>query len=158
VIFFRTGDLFSMIGEAALVNPVNCVGTAGKGLALEFKKRWPASYRAYRDRCLLGELIPGRLFVWTDASKSKEFFGKRVEIVHFPTKRHWRDKSRLEDIEVGLFELRRQLAMPCFGSVAIPALGCGDGGLDWRNVRAAMSTILLGCTQDIYIFEPERML
>lgn len=154
MIEFMKGNIFSMLGKVqALVNPVNCVGTAGKGLALEFKRRWPEAYVAYRERCLAGHISPGTLFTWRE--------GQRVpldlRIIHFPTKRHWRDDSRLEDIEMGLFELRSLLRVQQISSVAIPALGCGNGKLDWRNVRAAMHSVLIHCTEDIYIFAPEGL-
>ena len=150
MIELRQGDLFKSEAQA-LVNPVNCVGIAGKGLAKEFKKRWPESYFAYRHYCDLGRLAPGTLFTWTDARRTPD-----LRIIHLPTKRHWRDKSLLEDIELGLFELRSLLISMKIKSVAIPALGCGNGGLDWRNVRAAMHTILIQSKSDIYIYEPEK--
>lgn len=152
MISFCKGDMFNMHADA-LVNPVNCIGTAGKGLALEFKKRFPEAYNAYREHCFAGKMSMGELFIWHSG-----VLNKGPAIIHFPTKGHWREKSNLDDIEKGLFSLRRYMRMHLgkFKSVAIPALGCGLGGLDWRNVRAAMHTILIHeDSTHYYIFEPK---
>src|SRR5687767_11866526 len=97
-----------------LVNPVNCVGVMGKGLALQFKQRFPANFSAYAKACAEGRVIPGRMFVY------------RVEatvIINFPTKRHWRELSQLADIEAGLLNLVEGMQRYNFDSIAIPHIG-----------------------------------
>lgn len=131
-ITFKRGDLFSEPAEA-LVNTVNCVGVMGKGVALEFKKRWPANFKAYKKLCEGKELAPGRMFIFD----TKELFaseGPRY-LVNFPTKAHWRSKSQISYIEDGLSALREEIVMHGIKSIAIPPLGCGNGGLDWADVK-----------------------
>jgi|SRR5882724_8835084 len=142
-----TGDLLES-DCAALVNPVNCVGVAGKGLALQFKRTFPNNDAAYRTACWQGVMRPGRVlpFVTTAA-------GRTLLIINFPTKRHWRDASHLADIDAGLLDLRRELEDRAIASVALPALGCGLGGLDWREVRPLIWSRLTGlpaCTVHVY--------
>lgn len=114
----------------ALVNTVNTVGVMGKGIALQFKRAYPANFSAYRAACDRGEIQPGRMFVVDTAVN-----GPRKYIVNFPTKRHWKSNSRLEDISAGLDDLVRVVREQGIRSIAIPALGCGNGGLDWQVVR-----------------------
>ncbi len=123
------GDLLEADVEA-LVNTVNTVGVMGKGIALQFKKAFPENYRTYRDACERGDLQPGRMFVF----ETGRMFNPRY-IVNFPTKRHWRNRSRLDDVRAGLDALAGEIRERDIASVAIPALGCGHGGLDWRVVR-----------------------
>lgn len=126
-----------MSGADALVNPVNCVGVMGKGLALEFKKRFPYNFKVYQEACESGQMQPGKMLVVplggkpTLASKC---------IINFPTKRHWRNPSRMEDIEAGLMDLAHVVFDNNIASVAVPALGCGLGGLSWLEVRAKVRT------------------
>lgn len=114
----------------ALVNTVNTVGVMGKGIALQFKRAFPANFRAYREACRKGEIRLGH--VWTFDTG---VLGSRRYILNFPTKGHWRDRSRIEDVRAGLDSLVSTVAERGIGSVAIPALGCGNGGLDWHDVR-----------------------
>jgi O-acetyl-ADP-ribose deacetylase (regulator of RNase III) len=109
----------------ALVNPVNTVGVMGKGLALAFKKKFPDNFAAYRDAAL----APGTMFVFDRSPRTPRW------IINFPTKRHWRDPSRIEDIRSGLVDFVAQLVARDIESVAVPALGCGLGGLAWTDVR-----------------------
>jgi O-acetyl-ADP-ribose deacetylase (regulator of RNase III) len=118
------GDLLASDAEA-LVNAVNCAGVMGKGIALGFKRRFPANFAAYREACASGAVRVGRMFVHVD--------GGRV-IVNFPTKKHWRSRSRLEDVAAGLDDLVRVVRERELTSVAVPALGVGNGGLDWADV------------------------
>lgn len=111
----------------ALVNPVNCVGVMGAGLARQFAKRYPKMLREYQEVCRDGELKPGLMHVY-------RLHNQRY-IINFPTKNHWREKSRLEYIVSGLEELSVVLQEYMIDSIAIPALGCGLGGLDWEDVR-----------------------
>ena len=128
MIDLRRGDLFESKGEA-LVNPVNCVGVMGKGLALQFGKAFPENVREYKAICDSGELRPGVMFIH-DLNR----LANPRYVVNFPTKRHWRDKSRMEDIEAGLKTLVKKVRARGIRSLAIPALGSGLGGLDWRQV------------------------
>ena len=114
----------------ALVNTVNTVGVMGKGIALQFKRAYPANYQAYRAACERGEVRLGRMFV-VDSG----VLGPRRYVVNFPTKQHWRSASRLPDIAAGLDDLVRVIADLGITSIAIPPLGCGNGGLDWADVR-----------------------
>ena len=113
----------------ALVNPVNCVGVMGKGLALQFKQAFPANYAAYRAACGRGEVQPGRMFVTETGAQTGPQF-----LINFPTKRDWRSASRLDDIETGLTALVAEVEARDIRSLALPALGCGLGGLDWEAV------------------------
>lgn len=131
MIEYVTGNILHS-GADALVNPVNCVGVMGKGLALQFKRAFPENFDSYRASCASGHLVPGKLCVqeYPRDGASPRF------IVNLPTKRHWKDKSLLEDVKVGLDALVRFVVIEEVKSVAIPPLGCGLGGLAWPDVRA----------------------
>lgn len=122
-------DLFNAQGFDALVNPVNCKGVMGKGIALEFKKRFPESYKVYRDVCERGELKPG-MVLFVPGQKGEP------NVLHFPTKNHWRSPSRLEWIEIGLGYLKRNYQEWGLKNIVMPQIGCGLGGLDWQDVGA----------------------
>ena len=123
-----SGNLLDADAQA-LVNPVNCVGVMGKGLALQFKQAFPANYAAYRAACGRGEVQPGRMFVTETGAQTGPQF-----LINFPTKRDWRSASRLDDIETGLTALVAEVEARDIRSLALPALGCGLGGLDWEAV------------------------
>ncbi len=123
------GNLLEADAEA-LVNTVNSVGVMGKGIALQFKQAFPENFRAYAAACGRGEVQPGRMFVF----HTNAFASPRL-IINFPTKRHWKGKSRMEDIESGLSALVDVIRSENVTSVAIPPLGCGSGGLKWGDVR-----------------------
>ncbi|SFD91178.1 O-acetyl-ADP-ribose deacetylase (regulator of RNase III), contains Macro domain [Thiohalospira halophila DSM 15071] len=129
MITYTTGNLLDADVEA-LVNTVNTVGVMGKGIALMFKERFPANTAAYVQACKAGEVQTGRVFV----TETGELMGPRW-IVNFPTKRHWRSKSRMEWIIEGLADLRRFVEQHHVRSIAIPPLGAGNGGLDWASVK-----------------------
>lgn len=130
------GDILRADAEA-LVNTVNCEGVMGRGIALQFKKAYPANFEAYRRACERGEVRPGAMFMHeTDQLTNPRF------IINFPTKRHWRSKSRLADIEAGLEALVYEIAARKIRSIAMPPLGCGLGGLDWRDVRPRIERAL----------------
>jgi len=114
----------------ALVNTVNTVGVMGKGIALQFKRAYPANYRAYRGACARDEVRLGQMYVFDTG-----VFGPRRYIINFPTKKHWRDASRIEDVRLGLDDLVDVVRERGITSIAIPALGCGNGGLAWADVR-----------------------
>ena len=144
-----TGNLLHAQAEA-LVNTVNCVGIMGKGLALQFKQAFPQMYEAYRAACAAGEVQPGRMHLYeTGASTPPRY------IINFPTKRHWRAPSRMEDIDAGLVDLVQQVARLGLRSVAIPPLGSGNGGLDWSQVRPRIVAAFTALPDvEVLLYEP----
>jgi O-acetyl-ADP-ribose deacetylase (regulator of RNase III) len=124
-----TGNLLTADVDA-LVNTVNTVGVMGKGIALQFKRAFPANYRAYQAACKRGEVRLGHVWAFDTG-----ILGPRRFVLNFPTKLHWRSSSRLEDIAAGLTSLVETVDEFNIRSVAIPALGCGNGGLSWSDVR-----------------------
>lgn len=144
MIRFVRGNLLDSEAEA-LVNAVNCVGVMGKGIALEFKKRYPEVFQEYARRCRIEEKRPGD--VW--AIRYYERW-----IVHAFTKGHWREKSKLTYIVdcaryIALFVKASKLE-----SIAIPALGCGNGGLPWPAVKQILEEALGDVRADVEIYEP----
>ena len=135
----------------ALVNAVNCIGVMGKGIALEFKKRFPANYAAYREACKRGEITLGKMFVFQTGASDRPKF-----IINFPTKGHWRSKSQMKDIESGLKALVEVVKNNSLRSVAMPALGCGHGGLDWTDVSERIEKAFRELPSDleVQLFEP----
>ena len=132
-IVFVEGDIFDAEVEA-LVNPVNCVGVAGAGLAKEFKKRYPVIFSMYARYCTNGSVYPGRVLTLDLGAGQKPRW-----IIHFPTKRHWRNKSCIEDVALGVHALIKDLKRFGIRSVAIPALGCGLGELRWSVVAPLLN-------------------
>jgi O-acetyl-ADP-ribose deacetylase (regulator of RNase III) len=128
MISFVHGDLLRAKTDA-LVNAVNCVGVMGRGLAAQFKRAFPDNFAAYQRACERKEVQPGKMFVVDRGEDAPRY------IINFPTKRHWRAASRIEDIEEGLNDLIEQIQSRSISSIAIPPLGCGLGGLDWTKVR-----------------------
>ena len=114
----------------ALVNTVNCVGFMGKGIALQFKQAFPENFTAYEKACHDGEVRPGHMFIY----ETRAVVGPKY-IINFPTKRHWKGKSKMEDIESGLKALIADVERLGIKSIAVPPLGCGLGGLNWSDVR-----------------------
>lgn len=144
----ETGSLFNS-GCQALVDPVNCMGVHGKGLALEFKKRWPGAVELFSKECRLGEVEPGN--VWN------QYVGVNPKwLLFFPTKIHWRDASKLEYIESGLEDLISDIQELEITSVALPALGCGLGGLDWRIVKPVMEEAARRMLVKVDIYAPQE--
>jgi O-acetyl-ADP-ribose deacetylase (regulator of RNase III) len=133
----------------ALVNTVNTVGVMGKGVALQFKQAYPENYKAYRAACERDEVVTGHMFVWDSGQ-----LGPRRFILNFPTKKHWRAKSKIEDIRSGLRDLVRVIRELGIGSVAIPALGCGNGGLNWNDVRPLIEESLAPLNVRAIVFAP----
>jgi O-acetyl-ADP-ribose deacetylase (regulator of RNase III) len=146
---FVKGNLLDAKAEA-LVNTVNTVGVMGKGIALMFKEAFPANFRAYEEACDTHQIRIGRMFV----TENRTFEGPRW-IVNFPTKKHWRQPSKLEWIVEGLKDLRRIIQENSIRSIALPPLGAGNGGLDWSDVRPEIQKILghLGDIE-VYVYEP----
>ena len=133
----------------ALVNTVNTVGVMGKGIALQFKNAFPANFRAYDQACKRKDVALGTMFVFDNGQLTKPRW-----IVNFPTKGHWRSRSRLQDVEAGLDDLRSVIADLGISSIAIPPLGCGNGGLDWADVRSLITDRLQGLEVDVHLFAP----
>lgn len=140
-----SGDIFASRAQT-LVNTVNCVGVMGKGIALEFKRRYPAMFEDYVTRCRLKQVRLGEPYVFRDLGGTM--------ILNFPTKSHWRSPSRLEDIEEGLEYFVRHAADWDVTSVAFPPLGCGNGGLAWEEVEPLIYRKLQGLPMDIEIYAP----
>ena len=149
MIEYKTGDIFREDTEA-LVNTVNCVGIMGRGIALQFKRIFPENFKAYAAKCKRAEIRPGHMYVF----ETGETVNPRY-IINFPTKRHWRGKSRIGDIGSGLASLAEEIRARGIRSIAIPPLGSGLGGLDWSKVRTRMNAALkdLGDVR-VVIFEP----
>lgn len=147
---YVTGDLLSADVEA-LVNTVNCVGVMGRGIALQFKKSYPDNYREYVSAVKRDEVRLGKVFVHRTGMMTNPKF-----IINFPTKNHWKEKSRLGSILDGLDDLRNVLDRLQIRSVAIPPLGCGLGGLDWDEVRPAIESAIAPIADHtrVVVFEP----
>lgn len=144
------GDILKANAEA-IVNTVNCVGIMGRGIALQFKKAFPANFRAYALACEAGAVQPGKMFVHDTG-----VFTNPRYIINFPTKRHWKGKSRIEDIDSGLVALATEVRERGIKSIAIPPLGAGLGGLDWNDVRPRIEAALGDIPGvDVLIYEPK---
>lgn len=134
----------------ALVNTVNTVGVMGKGIALQFKQAFPHNFKAYQQACKRHEVELGRVFVFDN--------GQLVEprwIINFPTKRHWRSRSRLSDVAEGLGDLRAVVTDLGVTSLAVPPLGCGNGGLDWADVKPLIEKHLAELDVTVHVYGPE---
>ncbi len=129
MITYRQGNLLEAPVEA-VVNTVNTVGVMGRGIALMFKERYPENFKAYARACKAGELQIGRMFV----TPTNELEGPQW-ITNFPTKKHWRSPSQIEWVDQGLQDLVQVVKQKNIQSLALPPLGCGNGGLEWRDVR-----------------------
>jgi O-acetyl-ADP-ribose deacetylase (regulator of RNase III) len=144
------GDLLKQNDVDAIVNTVNCVGVMGKGIALQFKNKWPANFAAYHAACKAGEVRPGKMMVFDAGAYAQPHF-----IINFPTKDHWRGKSKLAFIEDGLQDLVKQIRVLGIRSIAIPPLGCGNGGLDWQEVKPLIETAAATLTDvEVRLFAP----
>ena len=144
---FTQGDIFRQRVEA-LVNPVNCHGIMGRGLALQFRTAYPECFPPYRQACVDGTLRPGSVLFTPTGYAVPEW------VVHFPTKRHWRDKSLLHDIDEGLRDLASTIRHRRMKSIAVPPLGCGLGGLSWTSVRPLLERHLRVLPCDVTVLEP----
>lgn len=133
----------------ALVNTVNTVGVMGKGIALQFKERFPMNYKLYSEACKKGEVVIGKMFV----VKENTFKGEKI-IVNFPTKTEWFKKSQYNYIEEGLKDLIKVIDKYKIKSIAIPPLGSGNGGLKWDKVKSMMNEYLGELAIEIIIYEP----
>ncbi|MEH2214855.1 type II toxin-antitoxin system antitoxin DNA ADP-ribosyl glycohydrolase DarG [Nostoc sp.] len=146
---FKQGNLLEEKVEA-LVNTVNCVGVMGKGIALQFKQAYPENFRHYEKACKANEVQPGRMFTVATGSLLNPRY-----IINFPTKRHWRNNSKIEDIKSGLVALVQQVQRLDITSIAMPALGCGNGGLNWADVKPLIESAFAQIPDvQVIIFEP----
>jgi Predicted phosphatase homologous to the C-terminal domain of histone macroH2A1 len=146
---FIKGNLLEAQTQA-LVNTVNTVGVMGKGIALQFKEAFPNNYKLYLSACKRNELQPGKLLVVREATLE----GEKI-IINFPTKTEWFQKSKYEYVQLGLLELVKVIKEYNIKSIAIPPLGCGNGGLKWEKVKPMMEEYLSSLSDvDIQIYEP----
>jgi len=151
MIEFRSeGNLLEADAEA-LVNTVNTVGVMGKGIALQFKKRFPENFKAYERACKKEEVEVGRMFTFPLNSLTNPRY-----IINFPTKKHWRGRSRVEYIREGLEDLVREMERLGIHSVAVPPLGCGNGGLDWEDEVRPLIEAAFAAVPGVraYVYEP----
>ncbi|WP_312694102.1 macro domain-containing protein [Caproiciproducens sp.] len=142
MITYLKGDLFNSPAQV-LVNTVNTVGVMGKGVALEFKKRYPNMFRSYQRICEDKSFDIGKLFLWKGTDKW---------VLLFPTKKHWKNPSRLEYIELGLQKFVDNWQRLGIESIAFPRLGCGNGGLNWDEVRPIMEKYLKLLPLQVFIY------
>ena len=148
--YLTTGDLLKQTDVDAIVNTVNCVGVMGKGIALQFKNKWPDNFVAYQTACKAGRVRPGRMLVFDAGAYAQPNY-----IINFPTKDHWRGKSQLAFIRDGLQDLVAQVRALGIRSIAVPPLGCGNGGLDWADVRPLIESAFAALPDvNVRLFEP----
>src|SRR5262245_32012831 len=136
MIELKAGSLLDADAEA-LVNTVNCVGVMGKGIALQFKQAFPEHFRQYAKACRAKGVKLSRMFI-VDTNQ----LGNPKYIINFPTKNHWKGKSHIEDIRIGMQDLVREIKLRRIRSIAIPPLGCGNGGLEWSEVSPIITSAL----------------
>lgn len=149
MIEYKTGNILTEDAEA-IVNTVNCVGVMGRGIALQFKNAFPENFKSYAAACKREEVQPGAMFIFETGGLTNPRY-----IINFPTKRHWRGKSRMVDIQSGLSALTDFVKEQKIKSIAIPPLGSGLGGLDWSMVRSQIENAFSGLANvRTIIFEP----
>lgn len=141
----KIGDIFES-KCSTVVNTVNCVGVMGKGIALEFKKRFPEMFRDYVNKCNSGQVKTGSPYVFDN--------GDGIKILNFPTKDHWRSPSRLSYVSEGLDWFVNNYEKYGITSIAFPPLGCGNGGLSWKVVGPLMYQKLSLLPIEIEIYAP----
>ena len=145
VIKYTQGNIFESNCQA-LINTVNCEGKMGKGLAYQFKKKFPEMEQDYVKVCEHGELYPGKLHIYQE---------NKILIINFPTKNKWREKSKIEYIINGLKNLKEEIVKRDIKSVAIPPLGAGKGGLNWNEVKSEINRELLDMENVVFeVYEP----
>ncbi|HEY0231073.1 MAG TPA: macro domain-containing protein [Dokdonella sp.] len=145
-----SGDLLKADRVDALVNTVNCVGVMGKGIALQFKLKWPENYQAYEAACRRGEVQIGKMFVCDLGALATPKY-----IINFPTKEHWRGRSKIAYIRAGLLDLVEQIRSLNISSIAVPPLGAGNGGLAWDEVRPVIEEAFRELPDvEVKLFEP----
>jgi O-acetyl-ADP-ribose deacetylase (regulator of RNase III) len=142
MITYFDGTVFNTPAKA-IVNTVNCVGTMGKGLALEFKLRYPDMYEEYKKQCEIKEIKIGKIKLYEES--------ENLWIMNFPTKMHWRNPSKMEYIEAGLKYFVKNYKKINIESIAFPKLGSNNGGLKWEDVKVLMEKYLNDLDIDVYI-------
>jgi O-acetyl-ADP-ribose deacetylase (regulator of RNase III) len=153
VIKLVQGDLLEQHDVDALVNAVNCVGVMGKGIALKFKSAWPENFTRYAAACKTGRVRPGRMLVFDAGARQRPRY-----LINFPTKEHWRQAAKLEFIRDGLGDLLAQVRRRQIRSLAIPALGCGNGALAWHDVRPLIEDTFRSLADvEVRLFEPNEV-
>lgn len=150
MIAYRTGNLLEAPTEA-LVNTVNTMGVMGKGIALQFKNAFPENYKAYSDAVKSGSFHLGEVLV-----VPVKTLGPARYVINFPTKAHWRFPSRLDWIQAGLKDLHAKIREYGIRSIALPPLGCGNGSLDWHQVRPLIERELGDLDAEVIIYEPSQ--
>ncbi|TSA30572.1 MAG: phosphatase [Bacteroidetes bacterium] len=150
MIHYETGNLLDSEAQA-LVNTVNTVGIMGKGIALQFREAFPENYKLYKKAVKSNEIKIGHVFV----TQQSTIHGIRY-IINFPTKTHWKGLSRIEYIKEGLQDLKNVVSSLSIRSIALPPLGCGNGGLDWSLVKREIETSLSDINAEIYIYSPNE--
>jgi O-acetyl-ADP-ribose deacetylase (regulator of RNase III) len=149
---FITGNLLNAKTQA-IVNTVNTVGVMGKGIALQFKERFPQNYKAYATACKKGLVITGKMFVFTEP----DLLNDEKIIINFPTKEQWFRKSQYSFIEEGLKDLLKVIKENNIKSISIPPLGCGNGGLKWDKVKSLMIKYLGNLNEvEVFIYQPNE--
>jgi O-acetyl-ADP-ribose deacetylase (regulator of RNase III) len=144
MIVYKTGNIFESKAQV-ITNTVNCVGVMGKGLALAFKDKFPEMFQDYKSKCDSKMVKPGKPYLWEN---------DKVQILNFPTKRHWKDNSLLSDIEDGLRYLATHYVSMGISTIALPPLGCGLGGLNWADVKQLIEKHLGQLEDlDVYVYE-----
>lgn len=145
----KFGDILTANVEA-IINTVNCVGVMGKGIALQFKLKYPENYRFYKTTCDQGRMMVGKVLIF-----QRESIDYPKYIINFPTKRHWKGKSTLQDISEGLDSLVAEIKHLKIKSIAIPALGSGLGGLDWQQVKSLIIDAFSSLPDvEVWLYEP----
>ncbi|MEP4091780.1 macro domain-containing protein [Reichenbachiella sp.] len=150
MINYTEGNLLNADTDA-LVNTVNTVGVMGKGIALQFKNRFPHNFKVYKDACKDGTFDVGQVLVVQEG----DLLNNKM-IINFPTKKHWRGDSKYEYIDSGLIALKNAIEQHKIKSIAIPPLGCGNGGLDWSTVKDKIQAVLADSDCDIVVFTPNE--
>jgi len=147
MISYVQGNMFAREADI-YVNPVNCVGVMGAGIAAQFKKKYPNMFAEYKQVCLMKEIDIGKCHVWYGPQQ-------KVAVVNLPTKKHWKDPSLIEYVEAGLKDLADTCKDINHGvTMCVPALGCGLGGLEWDEVKPLMEKYLKELPCNVLIFEP----
>lgn len=148
MIEYKNGDILREDVEA-IVNTVNCVGIMGRGLALQFKNKFPQNFKEYQLACKNKEVQLGKMFV----HQTGQLINPKY-IINFPTKGHWKQNSKIEDISNGLDDLITIIEKYSIKSIAIPPLGSGLGGLDWKMVKKLIEEKLKNINCTVILFEP----
>lgn len=144
------GNLLKEDNVDAIVNTVNCVGVMGKGIALQFKNKWPDNYKKYKAACDSKLVKTGHMFIYDSGGLVKPNY-----IINFPTKDHWRGNSKIEFIETGLQDLVSQIERLNIKSIAVPPLGCGNGGLNWHEVKPLIEKAFSKLSEvNVRLYEP----